>query len=63
MGRASMWVLIALPIALAMLLTLINATYMHPLWFTNTGHYLLYTGTGMIVFGYLALRRIVNFKG
>jgi tight adherence protein B len=63
MGRASMWVLIALPCALAVLLTLINADYMRPLWFTNTGHYLLYTGIGMIVFGYLSLRRIVNFKG
>jgi Flp pilus assembly protein TadB len=52
-----------LPCALAVLLTLINATYMRPLWFTNTGHYLLYTGIGMIVFGYLSLRRIVNFKG
>jgi tight adherence protein B len=63
MGRASMWVLIALPCALAVLLTLINAQYMRPLWFTNTGHYLLYTGIGMIIFGYLSLRRIVNFKG
>jgi Flp pilus assembly protein TadB len=58
-----MWVLIALPCALAVLLTLINAQYMRPLWFTNTGHYLLYTGIGMIIFGYLSLRRIVNFKG
>ena len=41
MGRASAYVLIALPIFLAMLLTVINHKYMAPLFFTSAGHTLI----------------------
>jgi tight adherence protein B len=63
MGRASMWVLIGLPFALAGILTLINHSYMSPLWTTHTGHVLIYFTLGSMVMGWYSLRRIVNFKG
>jgi tight adherence protein B len=63
MGRASAYVLIALPIFLAMLLTAINHTYMRPLFFTSTGHKLIIVGLIMMVIGSAIIRKIVTFKG
>jgi tight adherence protein B len=63
MGRASAYVLIALPIFLAMLLTAINHKYMAPLFFTSAGHTLIIVGLVSMVIGSLILRKIVSFKG
>jgi tight adherence protein B len=63
MGRASAYVLIALPIFLAMLLTAINHKYMSPLFFTSAGHTLIVVGLVSMVIGSLILRKIVSFKG
>ena len=63
MGRASAYVLIALPIFLAMLMTAINHKYMAPLFFTSAGHTLIIVGLVAMVIGSLILRKIVNFKG
>jgi tight adherence protein B len=63
MGRASAYVLIALPIFLAMLLTLINHTYMAPLFTTSAGHKLIIAGLIMMVIGSTILRKIVTVKG
>jgi tight adherence protein B len=63
MGRASAYVLIALPIFLAMLLTAINHTYMSPLFFTSTGHKLMIVGLIMMAIGSALIRKIVTFKG
>jgi tight adherence protein B len=63
MGRASAYVLIALPIFLAMLLTLINHTYMAPLFTTSAGHKLIIAGLVMMVIGSTILRKIVTVKG
>ena len=63
MGRASAYVLIALPIFLAMLMTAINHKYMAPLFFTSTGHTLIIVGVVAMVIGSLILRKIVNFQG
>jgi tight adherence protein B len=63
MGRASMWVLIALPFALAAILTLMNRDYMSPLWNSHTGHVLIYITLFNMFLGWYSLRRIVNFKG
>ena len=63
MGRAAAYVLVALPVGLAGLLTIINSEYMDPLYHTSTGHMLIFTGTGMIAFGSLLLKKIVSFKG
>ena len=62
MGRASAYVLIALPIFLAMLLTLINHTYMAPLFTTSAGHKLIIAGLIMMVIGSTILRKIVTVK-
>ena len=63
MGRASAYVLIALPIFLAMLLTAINHKYMSPLFFTSSGHTLIIVGLVSMVIGSFILRKIVSFKG
>ena len=63
MGRASAYVLIALPIFLAMLLTAINHKYMSPLYFTSAGHMLIIVGLVAMTIGSFILRKIVSFKG
>lgn len=63
MGRASAYVLIALPIFLAMLLTLINHNYMAPLFTTSAGHTLIIIGLVSMSIGSLILRKIVSFNG
>ena len=62
MGRASAYVLVALPIFVAGMLTVVNPEYMRPLWHTSTGRTLILVGLGMIGFGALLLRKIVNFR-
>ncbi len=63
MGRASAYVLIALPFFVAAAVTVINAEYMHPLYHSSTGHKMIVTGLVMIVIGSLFLRKIVSFRG
>ena len=62
MGRASAYVLIALPFFIALLLTFVNAEYMHPLWHTSMGHKLLLLMLVMMGIGTLILRKIVSFR-
>jgi tight adherence protein B len=63
MGRAGAYVLVALPFFIAAVISFINPTYMEPLYHTQTGHMLIYTGLGMMAFGSLILKKIVSFKG
>jgi tight adherence protein B len=63
MGRASAYVLIALPIFLALLMTAVNHKYMSPLFFTSTGHVLIIVGLIGMTIGSLILKKIVGFKG
>jgi tight adherence protein B len=62
MGRASAYVLIALPFFVAGAITLINAEYMKPLWHTSTGHKMIVTMLVMMAVGSLILRKIVSFR-
>jgi tight adherence protein B len=62
MGRASAYVLVALPIGVALVLTAISSEYMRPLWHTSTGHKLLLGTALMIVVGSLMLKKIVSFR-
>jgi tight adherence protein B len=62
MGRASAYVLVALPIGVALVLTAISSEYMQPLWHTSTGHRLLLGTALMIVVGSLMLKKIVSFR-
>jgi tight adherence protein B len=63
MGRAGAYVLIGLPFFIAAIITIINPTYMDPLYNTDTGHKLIYTGLAMMAFGTAVLKKIVSFKG
>ncbi|HEY6835161.1 MAG TPA: type II secretion system F family protein [Gaiellaceae bacterium] len=63
MGRASAYVLIALPFFIAAAITLLNPTYMAPLYDSSTGHMLIIVGLVMMAFGSLLLRKIVSFRG
>jgi tight adherence protein B len=61
-GRMSRWVVTALPIALLLIITAINPSYMEPLYTTSTGHGLLVVAATMLVLGSLVIKRIVDFK-
>ncbi len=63
MGRMSAYVLVALPFAVALAVSVLNSSYMSPLWGTPTGHELVAAGLTMIMFGSLILRKIVTFRG
>jgi tight adherence protein B len=63
MGRMSAYVLIGLPFVLLFALTLLNSSYMNPLFHTSTGHKLMLTGLAMMAFGSLVLKKIVSFRG
>jgi tight adherence protein B len=63
MGRAGAYVLVALPFFIAIIISIINPTYMDPLYHTHTGHMLIYSGLAMMAFGSLVLKKIVSFKG
>ena len=63
MGRASAYVLVALPFFIAFAITLLNPTYMDPLYHTSTGHMLIFMGLGMMAFGSLILKKLVSFRG
>jgi tight adherence protein B len=62
MGRGSAYVLVGLPIFVAMALTVINSDYMRPLWHTGTGHKLLAMLAVMMLLGSLMLKKIVSFR-
>jgi tight adherence protein B len=61
-GRMSRWVLTGIPIFLFAMLTLINPTYMNPLYTTTIGRILLVVSAVMITSGSLVIKRIVDIK-
>lgn len=63
MGRMSAYTLIGIPFFIAGVFTLINRSYMRPLYFSSTGHMLILIGLCMMAFGSLILKKIVSFKG
>jgi tight adherence protein B len=63
MGRMSAYVLVGLPVFLAMCLTLLSRDYMAPLWNSSAGHKLIGVGVVMMMIGASILRKIVSFKG
>jgi tight adherence protein B len=63
MGRAGAYTLVGLPFFIATMITIINPTYMDPLYHSHTGHMLIYSGLAMMAFGSLCLKKIVSFKG
>lgn len=63
MGRMSAYVLIGLPFFIAVVVTMMNAQYMWPLYHTATGQKMIGAGATMIVIGSFLLKKIVSFKG
>jgi tight adherence protein B len=63
MGRMSAYVLVGLPFFIAGLVTLMNPTYMSPLYHTSAGNDLIIGGLVMMTIGSLMLKKIVSFRG
>jgi tight adherence protein B len=63
MGRMSAYTLIAVPFFIAGAVTVLNPSYMHPLYFTSAGHFLCGLGLVMMGLGSLVLKKIVSFRG
>jgi tight adherence protein B len=61
-GRMSRWVVSLLPVGLFAIITLINPTYMRPLFTHTSGRVLLVLSAVMVIAGSLVIRKIVNVK-
>jgi tight adherence protein B len=56
-------VLVGLPFFVAFAITLLNPSYMDPLYNSSTGHTLIMVGLVMMAFGSLILKKLVSFRG
>jgi tight adherence protein B len=63
MGRMSAYTLIAVPFFIAGAVTVLNRSYMRPLYFTTPGRFLCALGLVMMGLGSLVLKKIVSFRG
>jgi tight adherence protein B len=63
MGRMSAYVLIGLPFGLAGILTLLNPSFMAPLFRESAGQMMIVVGLVMMTIGSLILKKIVSFRG
>jgi tight adherence protein B len=61
-GRLSRWILTLLPIALAVILTLLSSTYMHPLYYTTLGRFLLVLAAISVALGSWIIGKIVDIR-
>jgi tight adherence protein B len=61
-GRMSRWVVSALPVALLLVISALNPTYVAPLFTQSGGRIALGLAAGMVVAGSLVIKRIVNIK-
>jgi tight adherence protein B len=61
-GRLSRWILTLLPISLALVLTLISSSYMHPLFHTLPGQLLMVLSGCMVALGSWIIGKIVDIK-
>ena len=61
-GRLSRWVVSLLPVFLLLVISLLNPTYMHPLYGTLPGRIALVFAALMVVSGSFVIKRIINIK-
>ena len=61
-GRMTGGLLAVMPIAMGGILTLLNPTYMSPLWHTTTGRAFVIGALVLQALGFLVIRRIVNVQ-
>lgn len=59
-GRITGWVISSLPLALLIILYLLNPKMESVLWTTDTGIRLLWAAAGMMILGILAIRKLMN---
>jgi tight adherence protein B len=63
MGRMSAYVLVGLPFFMAFSITLVNPSYMTPLYHTGAGHAMVALSLALMTVGSLILKKMVAFKG
>jgi tight adherence protein B len=56
-------ILICLPFAVAILISLVSPGYLDPLFHSGTGEFLIVLGLVMMTIGSLFLRKITSLKG
>ena len=61
-SRMSAWLLCGLPIAVSLVITVMNPEYMSVLWTDPRGHVLIAVALGMQLTGMLIVRKILNIK-
>jgi tight adherence protein B len=61
-GRLSRWILTLLPIGLAVIITLLSSTYMHPLFYTTLGRILLVLSAISVAIGSWIIGKIVDIR-
>ena len=61
-SRMSAWLLCALPIGVALMVTVLNPEYMSVLWRDPRGHYLIAAALTMQITGMLIVRKILKIK-
>lgn len=61
-SRMSAWLLCALPIFVALMVTIMNPDYMSVLWRDPRGHYLIAAALFMQITGMLIVRKILNIQ-
>jgi tight adherence protein B len=61
-SRMSAWILCALPVGVAMVVTYLNPDYMSVLWTDERGHRLIFVAVCMQVIGTLIIRKILRIK-
>lgn len=61
-AKMSAYVIGSLPIIVMILVTIASPDYMSELYTTPTGHRNLMIGAGMMVFGTLTMKKMINFK-
>jgi tight adherence protein B len=62
MGQMSAYVLLGMPVFIALALTLMSPDYMAPLYTTSTGHLMIAAGCFSMFLGYVACMKVVNVK-
>jgi tight adherence protein B len=61
-GRLSRWVMTALPLVVLFFMSVINWSYVRPLFLTSAGVILLLFAMGMVMMGSLVMKAIVNVE-
>jgi tight adherence protein B len=61
-GKISGWIVTALPVVLALMISVMSPTYLEPLVATGIGHAMIITSVVLLVIGKLAINKIVDIK-